>query len=207
MIRFLNLFIKRLFDFFAAFLGIIVLLPFFIIIAIAIKLTSKGPVFFTHKRPGKKAKIFKIYKFRTMKLGSEKMVKGVEVTSDDNRVTKIGKVLRRFKIDELPQLFNVLFGQMSLIGPRPERIESLIDYDEEIKKRLDMKPGLTGLAQVSGNIYIPLSMRYKYDCYYVKNFNLFLDLKIFLRTIGVLIKGEERYANKGLGNIDIVNQD
>jgi len=133
-----------------------------------------------------------------MKPGSEIMVAGKEVLSDDNRVTSIGKHLRRFKLDELPQILNVLKGEMSMVGPRPERIASLDDYTDEIAKRLDMLPGMTGLAQVSGNIHLSLLDRYKYDVFYVENYSLFLDLKIVVRTIGVILFGEDKYVDKTL---------
>ncbi len=190
--------IKRLFD---ILISLIVLIPFFpvwLAVALLIKATSPGPVFFLQDRPGQDRKIFKVYKFRSMRLGSEKMVKGVEVMGDDARVTAVGRFIRRTKIDEIPQCLNVLKGEMSLIGPRPERIASLADYDEEISKRLDMRPGMTGLAQISGNIYIPLAERYRLDVYYVEHFSLWLDIRILLRTVGVVLLGEERYKDRPL---------
>lgn len=190
--------IKRLMDIIISLLTLIIFFPFGVIIAILIKVTSPGPIFFLQDRPGQFKKLFKIYKFRTMKPGSEKMIKGKEVMLDDERITPIGRFLRRTKFDELPQVLNVLKGEMSLVGPRPERISSLEDYDDEISKRLNMRPGMTGLAQVSGNIYLDLKDRYKLDVYYVENFNLWLDIKIILRTIGVIIFGEEKYVNKNL---------
>lgn len=123
------------------------------------------------------------------------MIKGKEVMPDDNRITPIGRFLRRTKIDEIPQLLNVLKGEMSLVGPRPERISSLEDYDDETWKRLTVRPGMTGLAQVSGNIYLDLQERYKYDVYYVENFSLWLDIRIIIRTIGVIVLGEEKFVN------------
>ena len=186
---------KRLVDIFVSIMGIIVFLPIWIIIALLIKITSPGPILFTQDRPGYHKKIFKVYKFRTMYPGSEKMVKGKEVMNDDSRVTGFGKFLRRSKLDEIPQLWNVLKGDMSLVGPRPERVESLADYTKEVEKRLNMRPGLTGLAQVSGNIYLELPERYRLDVYYVEHFSLKLDLEILLRTIGVVFLGEEKYKN------------
>jgi undecaprenyl phosphate N,N'-diacetylbacillosamine 1-phosphate transferase len=190
--------IKRLIDIIFSLIVFIVLLPIWIIVAILIKVTSPGPVFFLQDRPGQYKKIFKVYKFRTMRLGSEKMVKGQEVMKDDDRITSIGKFLRRSKIDEIPQVLNVLKGEMSLVGPRPERIASLEDYDDEISKRLNMRPGMTGLAQVSGNIYLDLQERYRFDVYYVDNYSLWLDIKIIFRTVGVVLFGEDRYINKCL---------
>jgi lipopolysaccharide/colanic/teichoic acid biosynthesis glycosyltransferase len=133
-----------------------------------------------------------------MKPGSERMIKGKEVLNDDDRVTKIGKFLRRTKIDEIPQVINILKGDMSLVGPRPERIASLDDYDEEISKRLNVRPGITGLAQVSGNIYLDLNDRYRFDVYYVEHYSFLLDIKIIVRTFLVVILGEDRFKNKPL---------
>lgn len=194
--------IKRVFDFIVSLLIVIVFIPIWIVVAILIKATSPGPVFFLQDRPGYHKKIFKVYKFRTMKLGSEKMVKGQEVMKDDDRVTSVGKFLRRSKMDELPQILNVLKGEMSLIGPRPERVASLEDYDDEISKRLNMLPGMTGLAQVSGNIYLSLADRYKLDVYYVEHFSLWLDIKILFRTVGVVLFGEEKYLGKELVKLE-----
>jgi len=193
--------IKRVFDIVTSLLVLIVFLPVWIVVAILIKATSPGPVFFLQDRPGLYKKIFKVYKFRTMRTGSEKMVKGQEVMKDDDRITSIGKFLRRSKIDEIPQVLNVLKGEMSLVGPRPERVASLEDYTDEISKRLNMKPGMTGLAQVSGNIYLTLEDRYKFDVYYIENFSLLLDLKIIIRTVGVVLFGEDRYVDKCLINL------
>jgi lipopolysaccharide/colanic/teichoic acid biosynthesis glycosyltransferase len=189
---------KRLIDIIVSLIVLLILLPFWILVAILIKADSNGPVLFLQDRPGLNKKIIKVYKFRTMKPGSENMVKGKEVLKDDDRVTAIGKFLRRTKVDEIPQVLNVLKGEMSLVGPRPERIESLADYSEEISKRLNMCPGMTGLAQVSGNIYLSLEDRYKLDVYYVEHFSLWLDFKIIVRTIGVVLFGEEKYVNKYL---------
>ena len=193
-----ELWIKRLFDILVSLIVIVPFLPVWLVLALIVKVTSPGPVFFLQDRPGKDKKIFKVYKFRTMRPGSEKMVKGVEVMKDDDRVTAVGRFLRRSKLDEIPQCLNVLKGEMSLIGPRPERVASLADYDEEISKRLNMLPGMTGLAQVSGNIYLDLQERYKLDVYYVEHFSLWLDIKILLRTVGVVLFGEETYKDRPL---------
>lgn len=190
--------VKRLFDVLVSLLVLVLFFPVWLTVALLIKATSPGPVLFLQERPGKDRKIFKVYKFRSMRMGSEKMVKGVEVMEDDDRVTAIGRFIRRTKIDEIPQCLNVLKGEMSLIGPRPERIASLEDYDEEISKRLNMRPGMTGLAQVSGNIYITLAERYRLDVYYVEHFSLWLDVRILFRTVGVVLLGEERYKDRPL---------
>lgn len=190
--------LKRLFDVFISVFLLLFLFPFWILIAIIIKCTSPGPIFFCQKRPGYHKILFTVYKFRTMKLGSDQMIKGREVLKDDLRVTKFGRFLRRTKLDEIPQLLNVLKGEMSLVGPRPERISSLEDYTPLIERRLDMKPGLTGLAQVSGNIYLNLQERYLLDIYYVEHFSLLLDIQILLRTVGVIARGEEYYKGNPL---------
>jgi undecaprenyl phosphate N,N'-diacetylbacillosamine 1-phosphate transferase len=195
--------IKRIFDIIVSLIVLIVLLPVWILVGVLIKTTSTGPIFFLQDRPGLNKRIFKVYKFRTMKPGSEKMIKGQEVMKDDDRVTSIGKFLRRTKIDEIPQVLNVLKGEMSLVGPRPERVASLKDYTDEITKRLNMSPGMTGLAQVSGNIHLSLEDRYKLDVYYVENYSLWLDFKIIFRTIGVILFGEDRYVSNCLVNINI----
>lgn len=194
--------IKRLIDIILSLIILIVFLPLWVFVASLIKVTSKGTIFFIQDRPGKNKKIFKVYKFRTMKPGSEKMIKGQEVMNDDDRITLVGKFLRRSKIDEIPQLLNVLKGEMSIIGPRPERIASLEEYDDEISKRLNMRPGMTGLAQVSGNIYLDLKDRYKFDVYYVEHFSLWLDILIALRTIGVVLFGEDKYVGKYLVDLN-----
>jgi undecaprenyl phosphate N,N'-diacetylbacillosamine 1-phosphate transferase len=195
-------FIKRLIDIILSLIVLIIFLPIWVVVAILIKVTSPGSVFFLQDRPGQHKKIFKVYKFRTMKPGSEKMIKGQEVMIDDDRITSIGKFLRRTKIDEIPQVLNVLKGEMSLVGPRPERIASLEDYDDEISKRLNMRPGMTGLAQVSGNIYLDLQDRYRFDVYYVENYSLWLDIKIIFRTVGVVLFGEDKYVDKCLVDIN-----
>lgn len=191
-------FVKRLLDIVLSLIVLIMFLPIWMIVAISIKMTSFGPVFFLQERPGKHKGIFKVIKFRTMKPGSEYMVKGQEVFLEDDRITIIGKFLRRSKLDEIPQVINVLKGEMSLVGPRPERVESLADYTDEIAKRLHIKPGMTGLAQVSGNIHLSLENRYQLDVYYVDHFSLLLDMKIIIRTVGVILFGEDRYVNKCL---------
>ncbi|PFG04472.1 sugar transferase [Bacillus sp. es.034] len=194
----IQLILKRVLDIVVSLIVLIPFFPLWLLIAFLIKVTSQGPTMFLQERPGLNKKIFQVYKFRTMKPGSENMVKGQEVMKDDDRITAIGKFLRRSKLDEIPQVLNVLKGEMSLVGPRPERVSSLADYTKEISKRLNMKPGLTGLAQVSGNIYLSLQERYRFDVYYVENYSILLDLKIILRTVGVVLFGEDRYVDKRL---------
>ncbi len=193
--------VKRLFDIVVSLIVLVPFFPLWFLIGILIKATSPGPVLFVQDRPGKDGRIIRVYKFRTMRPGSEKMVKGVEVLEGDARVTAVGSFLRRSKLDEIPQCLNVLKGEMSLIGPRPERIASLEDYDEEISKRLWVLPGMTGLAQVSGNIYLTLKDRYWLDVYYVEHWSLRLDVRILFRTVGVVLLGEKRYIDRPLVEI------
>jgi len=198
MTRKLQLAVKRIFDICVSLVVLVPFLPVWVVIALLVKLTSPGPVFFLQDRPGKDKKIFKVYKFRTMRPGSEKMVKGVEVMKDDDRVTAVGHFLRRSKLDEIPQCLNVLKGEMSLIGPRPERVASLEDYDDEISKRLNMLPGMTGLAQVSGNIYLSLQDRYKLDVYYVDHISFWLDVKTILLTAKKMVLREGISSDKSV---------
>ena len=188
-------FFKRIIDFL---FSLAILFPLFLpllVIALVIKLESKGPIFFEQYRVGKDLKNFKILKFRTMthikrKVGNEPII-GKAVG-----VTKIGFYLRRFKVDEIPQLINVLLFQMSLIGPRPCMPEQLLNMTENEKKRYNIKPGLTGLSQISGNIHLSWKERYKLDLVYVNNITFLNDFKILFRTIFIVIKGEEKFLNK-----------
>ena len=179
--RKINLFFKRLGDIFVSGIMILVLLPLFVILAVLIKLTSKGRVVFTQTRIGKNNKPFVIYKFRTMI--TEQFDKDGKEIMSEKRITKMGKLLRKTSLDELPQLFNVFFGNMSIIGPRP-----MMDYQAprcigEEKLRFKMRPGLTGWAQVKGRNNIPWEERIQYDIEYVKKFNIWLDIVIIFKTI------------------------
>lgn len=191
------LMIKRIIDFTLSLIALIILLPLFLIVALLIKLDSKGPVFYTQLRPGKNQKLFKVYKFRTMVQGADKYQKvGVEVKKDDSRITSLGRFLRRFKIDELPQLINILKGDMSIVGPRPSLPEYLQQYEEWELERFLVRPGLTGLAQVNGNIYLEREEKSAYDVKYVKEMSFFLDIKIIVKTVAIVLFGEEKFINK-----------
>lgn len=199
--RELNLFIKRLIDFFGSLIGSIIISPILIIIAILIKLTSKGPVFFKQERLGKDGKTFKILKFRTMVVNAEKIGDGLSVKSkNDNRITKIGKILRATSLDELPQLFNVILGQMSLVGPRPPvayfPYDGYDNYPEWAKKRFTMRPGVTGLTQVTVRNSVSWDERIKVDNEYIDSFNVWFDIKILFRTLGRIFKSENIYMDK-----------
>lgn len=174
-------YIKRLLDFIFAIVLLIILSPVMLIAAIAIKLEDpKGPVLFKQKRPGKDAKIFEVIKFRTMIVDTERDGRKL---SDVERITKVGSFLRKTSIDELPQLFNIIRGEMSFIGPRPLLVEYLKYYSPEQMRRHEVKPGISGWAQVNGRNAISWEEKFKYDIWYVDNQSFFLDLKIFLLTI------------------------
>lgn len=190
--------VKRLFDFFAALVGSIVTLPFFLIIAIMIKLDSKGPVFFIHHRVGKNGKPLPILKFRTMVVGAENMIKDFTPEQKkeweknfklehDPRVTRIGHFLRKTSIDELPQLYNILAGQLSIVGPRPVTKEEIDKYGDKKDKILSVTPGLTGWWACNGRSDIDYVERMELELYYVEHASLWLDIKIIFKTAQIVI--------------------
>jgi len=193
--------IKRFLDVIVSGLALVILFIPFLIIGAAIKLESKGPVFFRQERMGKDAKPFMIYKFRTMKQGSENI--RYYIDSNNPSVTELGRWLRRWGLDELPQLLNVLKGEMSLVGPRPTLRYQVEKYDEQQKLRLNMKPGLTGLSQVKGRNKLNWSQRMKYDLLYTQHWSLRMDAKIFLLTPVALLKRDFATAD-GVAEDDIV---
>lgn len=193
--RTVNLCLKRLLDFLCSFLGLIIVSPFILIIAILVKATSKGPVFFLQERLGRKGKVFKIIKFRTMVVNAESIGTGVRVDGKmDPRITKVGRFLRSTSMDELPQLVNVVKGDMSLVGPRPpvtyHPYNGYDNYPEWAKLRFQMRPGMTGLVQTTIRSYVPWDDRMKIDCEYVEKFSVALDVKILFDTVITVIKGE-----------------
>ena len=184
--------IKRSFDIFVSFLSIILLFPILILISLAIKIDSRGSIFFRQDRVGKDMKIFRIWKFRTMKVNSDPY--GDSPNSDsDKRITSFGRLLREYSLDELPQLFNVLTGSMSLVGPRPIYNSLAQKLDKNQKKRFIVKPGITGLAQVKGRTNLTWDQRIEYDCSYVENYSLFNDIIILFKTISVLFISKNIY--------------
>ena len=186
--------IKRILDLFLALIGIILTSPIFLIVAIAIKLDSKGPIIFKQDRIGKNGKIFKMYKFRSMIVGAEKIGSGVYSEKGDNRLTKVGKFIRKTSIDELPQLANIIKGEMSFIGPRPVLTYhpwKYEQYTEEQLKRFDVRPGITGLAQINGRKQLEWNKRIELDIEYVNNVNFIMDLKIFFKTIYKVILSKD----------------
>ena len=193
MTRKLQLAVKRCFDILVSLLVLVPFLPVWAVIALLIKLTSPGPVFFLQDRPGKDAVIFKVYKFRTMRPGSEKMVKGVEVMRDDDRVTSIGRFLRRSKLDEIPQCLNVLKGEMSLVGPRPIVEAEMEMYGENIREYLMVRPGITGMWQTSGRSDTTYEERVQMDTWYVRNWSVWIDMKYLVKTFGAVLKKTGAY--------------
>ena len=183
----LNLFLKRSFDIIASFIALILLIPLFILISLLIIFDSKGPVFFKQERIGKDYKKFIIYKFRTMVQDAEKKVGPVWAGVKDKRITKTGRALRKYGIDELPQLWNILKGNMSIVGPRPERKYFIEKYPVLLGRRLSVRPGITGLAQISSSKLNP-DEKTKYDIVYVENRSFLLDLTIVKKTLALLLK-------------------
>lgn len=194
-----TIFFKRLFDIFFSLLGLLVLILVFVPIGLIIYMEDKGPVFYNAKRIGKNGKIFKMYKFRTMKVNAPDLRNedGSTYNSDDDpRLTKIGKFLRKTSIDELPQLLNVLKGDMSLVGPRPYIVDSYKGYeslDKINQKRMLVRPGITGYSQAYFRNSIPSDAKLKNDIYYVDNISLKLDIKILFHTFKSVIKSENIY--------------
>lgn len=188
---------KRILDFLLSLIAIIILSPVFLIIAILVRVKLGSPVIFKQKRPGKNEKIFTLYKFRTMT--DEKDEDG-NLLPDEKRLTKFGKTLRSTSLDELPELFNILKGDMSIIGPRPLAVQYLPYYTEEERHRHDVRQGLTGLAQVNGRNMLNWEERFKYDIEYVNNITFVNDCKIMLKTIVELSKKDD-VVTRGTGEI------
>jgi undecaprenyl phosphate N,N'-diacetylbacillosamine 1-phosphate transferase len=179
--------IKPLFDFIAAFLGLLLLSPFFILILIFLFIANDGKPFFIQPRPGKNGTIFNIIKFKTM---NDKKDGDGKLLSDAERLTSVGSFVRRTSLDEIPQLINVLKGDMSLIGPRPLLTHYLHLYNDFQNRRHEVKPGITGWAQVNGRNAISWDKKFEYDVWYVENISLWIDVKILIKTIRKVFKSE-----------------
>lgn len=199
---FINRFFKRFFDILLSLLALIILSLFFLIIAIAIKANSKGPVFFKQERRTKNGRVFKMYKFRSMVVNAESMGAGLFNYENDPRVTKVGRFLRKTSLDELPQLWNVLKGDISLVGPRPSVTYELGDYDtlnSKYKKRFTMRGGITGLAQIKGRNENCWDEKVTYDNQYIDAFKkqgCWLDIKILFGTVFKVFKKADIYEEK-----------
>lgn len=191
--------LKRLLDIIVAFILLIISSPVILISAIAIKLDSKGPIFFKQERSGQNGKPFKMVKFRSMYQDAEKHTGPVWSQKDDPRITKVGKIIRKLRIDELPQMYNVLKGEMSLVGPRPERpyfVEKLSEQIPYYKRRLKVRPGITGWAQVKHKYdesIEDVKIKLRYDLFYIENMSIRMDMKILFRTIFVVLFGKGHY--------------
>ena len=193
---------KRMLDMALSLCGIIVLSPVYLVLWVLIRCKLGKPVLFTQERPGKKEKIFKLYKFRSM---TDERDENGQLLPDEVRLTRFGKLLRSTSLDELPELFNILKGDMSLIGPRPLLVKYLPYYTEEERHRHDVRPGLTGLAQVNGRNALGWEDRFAYDLEYVEKCSLLMDLKVLGMTVGKVLKrtGTLSGADQAVADFDV----
>lgn len=187
-------FFKRFFDIILSLIAIIILSPVYLIISVLVLIFMGWPILFKQPRPGKNEKIFNMYKFRTM---TNKKDKDGNLLPNEKRLTKFGNLLRKTSLDELPEIFCILIGKMSIVGPRPLHVEYLDYYNEEQKHRHDVRPGLTGWAQVNGRNSISWTEKFKLDVYYVNNLSLLLDLKIIFMTIKQVFSRSNIYSANG----------
>jgi lipopolysaccharide/colanic/teichoic acid biosynthesis glycosyltransferase len=169
--------------------------PLLALAAILIKLESRGPVFYRQRRVGRGGEPFELWKLRTMVPGAEAMGAGIYVVEGDPRITRTGRLLRRFSLDELPNLVNVLRGQMAIVGPRPTVQEQVDRYTERQRRRLEVRPGITGWAQINGRASLPWPERIELDVWYVEHRSLRLDLRILARTVRMLVTGHGLYSD------------
>lgn len=181
-------YIKRVLDLILSLMALIILMPLMIIIAILVRIKLGSPVIFKQERPGKNEKIFTLYKFRTM---TDKKDENGNLLPDSERLTKFGKTLRSTSLDELPELFNIIKGDMSIVGPRPLAVQYLPYYTDEERHRHDVRPGLTGLAQIHGRNLLNWEDRFKYDIDYTKDITVLNDLNIILKTMIKVFKRED----------------
>jgi lipopolysaccharide/colanic/teichoic acid biosynthesis glycosyltransferase len=188
---------RRLRDVVGAALGLAVASPFLGLAAVAIKLSGRGPVLYRQRRVGKGGEEFELLKLRTMVVGAEMQGSGWAVSRGDPRITRAGRLLRRLSIDELPQLWNVLRGEMSLVGPRPTLAYQVERYTPQQRRRLDVEPGITGWAQVHGRATLPWDERIELDVWYVENRSAWLDLKVIAMTPGALFRGTYKGESGG----------
>ena len=196
--------VKRVCDFLIALVALIVLSPLMLVVAIIIRATSPGPAIFIQQRVGKDGKVYDMYKFRSMCVGAEQQEGGVFCTKGDARVTKVGKFIRATSIDELPQLVNIIKGEMALIGPRPVLTyypKYWEEYTKEELKRFDVLPGVTGWAAVHGRKTNTVEARFAYDNYYVDNLSMWLDIKILFMTVKSVLTDE---GNEDDGSAEVV---
>jgi len=193
--------LKRIIDVVISGIGLIILFPIFVVVGALIKLDSKGPVFFVQERAGKDGKVFRAYKLRTMVVNAEKIGLGHEIEKNDSRITRVGKHLR-WGIDELPQLINVFKGDMSMVGPRPALPHQIEKYTKKEKRRLEVKPGITGWALINGRNKLTWPEKIKLDIWYIDHWSIWVDLKILFKTIWVVI-----FTREGIYGKDGVTRD
>jgi lipopolysaccharide/colanic/teichoic acid biosynthesis glycosyltransferase len=186
--------VSRALDVVLAAVLLVVAAPLLALAALAIRLESRGPVFYRQRRVGRYGRPFELWKLRTMVPGAESMGAGVYVLEGDPRITRVGRLLRRFSFDELPNLLNVLKGEMALVGPRPTVQEQVDRYTERQLRRLEVKPGITGWAQINGRTSLPWPERIELDVWYVEHRSLRLDLRILARTARMLASGRGLYS-------------
>jgi lipopolysaccharide/colanic/teichoic acid biosynthesis glycosyltransferase len=198
--------LKRLLDIIISAMGLLIFSPFLLAIALVIRISSPGPALFIQERIGKNGKSFRMYKFRSMVMGSESRTLGKYIHRNEGNITPVGRFLRRWALDELPQLINVIRGEMSIVGPRPTLSYQVEKYNERQRKRLLMKPGLTGWAQVNGRNKLSWPERIELDVWYVENWSILLDMKIMLMTIPALLRKEFAFAEEDVSD-DIVRVD
>jgi lipopolysaccharide/colanic/teichoic acid biosynthesis glycosyltransferase len=182
--------LTRVLDVVAASVGLLLCSPLLAVAAVAIRLDSRGPAIYRQLRVGRDGRVFELLKLRTMVEGSDPVGVGTVVTRDDPRVTRVGRLLRRFSLDEIPNLINVLRGEMSMVGPRPTIEAQVADYTPYQRRRLEVKPGITGWAQVKGRAGIPWEERIELDVWYVDHRSFALDLRILGRTFVLLVSGQ-----------------
>ena len=193
---------KRLFDVFSATAGLVVASPFLALAALAVKLEDRGPVLYRQTRVGRDGVDFELLKLRTMVVGAERIGAGWAVDEGDPRITRVGRILRKLSVDELPQLWNVVRGEMSVVGPRPTLRYQVDRYDERQRHRLDVLPGITGWAQIHGRAALPWAERIELDLWYVEHRSALVDLKILLRTPLALVGGTYKGESGGWKPVD-----
>jgi lipopolysaccharide/colanic/teichoic acid biosynthesis glycosyltransferase len=186
--------LSRAFDLLVAGVLLVLSSPLLGVAVVAIRLESKGPAFYRQRRVGRHGEPFELWKLRTMVPGAEAMGAGIYVLEGDPRITRIGRLLRRFSLDELPNLFNVLRGDLAIVGPRPTIQEQVDRYTDRQRRRLEVKPGITGWAQVNGRTSLPWPERIELDVWYVEHRSLWLDLRILVRTARMLLTGHGLYS-------------
>lgn len=199
-------YVKRLLDIVISLCGILVLSPIYLLLFLLVRIKLGSPVLFTQERPGRNEKVFKLYKFRTM---TDERDENGELLPDEVRLNHFGKMLRSTSLDELPELFNILKGDMSLIGPRPLLVRYLPYYTEKERHRHDVRPGLTGLAQVNGRNALGWEDRFAYDLTYVENCSFFMDLKVLAMTVGKVLKrsGTLSGADQTVADFDVYRRE